>query len=487
MIENIKQKLNSKKEIIIYTIIAIIFFGRLYNLEYATDTYEVFNFSGKEIFYQFASNGRFITALIGVFIKQFNISEELIYLGSYILASLCIILSQYKLYQIIKKDVKNRFWQVIIPIIIIINPFLIELFLFIEKGIMVFSILASIYAIQNIIKYFENKNKKNLIYSFIFMIIANFSYQGTVGIFVSIAVIYILKYSKNIKQFITNNLITVLIYGIPALIDYIIVKFLYSASRINGEINIIESLQKIYENTIQMIIETYNILPKYLYISIIVFTFWILCYKICKEKHKKLLEILKIIYIIVVIIGISILPQFLQQTSQIWFVPRSTYSFASLYGILLLYLFAKFDLGKGLQTIFAVLSILLLMFELYKFQIIEIDRYKVNYLDYQISRQIVEMIDEYETYTNIEIKKIAICEDKSLKYTHNNIFATKDINIKSYFADWSTKAIIEYYTGKELEQIELEEIKNSFLNKNWDEFSKEQIILKEDVLIVCRY
>ena len=76
------------------------------------------------------------------------------------------------------------------------------------------------------------------------MLLANFSYQGVVGIFVAISIIYILKYSKNIKEFVINNICVALSYGIPAIIDYLLIKICYISSRINGEIILSGSLKK---------------------------------------------------------------------------------------------------------------------------------------------------------------------------------------------------------------------------------------------------
>ena len=100
-----------KKKILFFIIIIdLIFFGKLINLEFATDTYDVFNFNNKQIFWQYASAGRFVTAIIGYIVKIINLKEYTIYLGSYILAMVCLILSQYKLYKITNMLVleKNR-------------------------------------------------------------------------------------------------------------------------------------------------------------------------------------------------------------------------------------------------------------------------------------------------------------------------------------------------------------------------------------------
>ena len=261
-----------KKKILFFIIIIdLIFFGKLINLEFATDTYDVFNFNNKQIFWQYASAGRFVTAIIGYIVKIINLKEYTIYLGSYILAMVCLILSQYKLYKITnmlvleknRDDLYSKILVDLVSIIIILNPFLIELFLFVEKGIMIFAILMCIYAIEKFIKYLEYKDVKYLIYSMIFIFIGVCSYQGVVGIFIAISSICVLKYSKNIKEFIINNIIMFLVYGIPTGINYLIVKFCYSNTRIDGNIQITGSIVKILKNTKEMMVSTYNIMPKY--------------------------------------------------------------------------------------------------------------------------------------------------------------------------------------------------------------------------------
>lgn len=476
-----------KYAFVIYTIIAIIFFGILWKLEYATDTYQVFHFNSKQIFMQFAMSGRFLTAITGSFIKLINVADEVIYIFSYILAIICIILSQYKIFRIIEKDIQNKILKILIPTLIIINPFSIELFLFIEKGIMIFGILMCIYALENLIKFFENNQKKYIMYASVIMLIANCSYQGVVGIFVAVALVYIIKYSKNIKQFLVNNIIVGLIYGIPAIIDYIIVKIIFSQSRVNGKIVISESLEKIFSSAIEMIKYTYSILPKYLFILAIVFTFGILWCKIIKEK-RKVLEIFKYIYIIIGVIFISIIPQLMQPTSSIWFVPRATYGFASLFGILILYLSINYEM-KNIDTIVILLmSFIILGFQLQKFIQIEKDRYILNEKDYDVTEQIVERIEKYELKTKNKITKITIYEDSNVRYSYDGISPIRDTNIKSYFNDWSTIAILNYYLNRSLKKIDKDQsITKYFSEKNWNDFDEKQLIFKDDILILCKY
>lgn len=481
------------KDTSLYFFIAIssIFFINLLKIEYATDTYAVFNFTPSAIFYQFASSGRWITAVVGAILKVLKIKNEIMYMLSFVIAFVCIVLSQYKMYIIIKEDIKNNVFQKLVPILIIINIFSIELFLFIEKGIMTFAILMCVLAVDNLIKLLKFKNKKYLLYSVICMMMATCSYQGVVGLFVAIAMIYILKYSKTVKDFIKNNFIVALIYGIPAILDYCFVKIFYSSSRINGEIVFSETLKKININTQNMIKYTYNILPKYLLIIITLILIIISIYEIVKSKQSLkivFIEIGKIAYIIFGVIIVTILPQVMQSTQSIWFVPRSTYTFASIFGILMLYGCISYNLSKTNRCIIVFLSIILLVIQFNKFNIIEIDRYKLNALDFEVSKEICAQIKEYEKNTGIEIKNIAIYKDEIPNYTYENIFATGDINVKAYSAEWSCVEILNYYSGKKMSSVQIdEELEKYFKHKNWNSFNLEQIKFDGDTLHLCCY
>ena len=491
MVKKIKYILLDKN-LWIFTAIALIFFGTLTRMEFAVDTYATLTFSIQELINQFASSGRFLLILVGIILKILNLKRETIYSISYLLAIICMIISLYKLYTIIKDDIKTKTLRILIPILIILNAFSLELFLFIEKGIMIFSIMMCVFAVGEIKKWLEKGNKKNLILTLIFMLLANFSYQGVVGTFVAISIVYVIKYSKNIIDFIVNNIVVALSYGVPAITDYILIKLFYPTSRVSGELILSESLKKIYASTKGMIVNTYNMLPKYLLATIVFLVSLLIIYKILAKKDtikNKTLEILKIIYIILVVISVSIAPQIMQNTESIWFVARSTYPYASLFGILVLYLFMNFDNIKIWNKNFIIiLSAILLIAQFCRFNLIETARYKTNEMDYEITRKILEKINEYEKETENKITNIAIYEDKSISYSYDGIFSTGDTNIKAYAKDWSIMYILKYYSGKSLTQVDKNlEIEKKFKSKDWISFENEQLIFDGDTLHLCKY
>jgi len=81
------------------------------------------------------------------------------YILSFIIAIFFSSLSIYTLDKIINKYVNNRFLSSLISISIIINPFIIELWLFVEMGIMMLSIFSMIKAFTYFDNYLDKKIK----------------------------------------------------------------------------------------------------------------------------------------------------------------------------------------------------------------------------------------------------------------------------------------------------------------------------------------
>lgn len=492
MKEKVK-KIIQDKNLWLFTVITLLFFGILARMEFATDTYATLTFSLKEFAGQFISSGRFLLVVVGGILKVLSIKSETIYCISFLLAIICMIVSMYKLYNIIEEDISNKYIKKIIPILIVLNPFSIELFLYIEKGIMLLGVLMCIFAVGETKKWFEHKSSKYLISTFIFMLLANFCYQGVVGIYVTISLIYIIKYSKNIKQFIQNNIVVALSYGIPALIDYIIIKILSESSRVNGDIILIESLKKVFLSTKEMILKSFGTLPKYLFVSLICLLLIVIIYHIIRQKEETKFKILKLgglIYIIIGTIFASVAPQFMQSTDQIWLVARSTYSFASLFGILMFYLYSNFKINNISKLITVALSSILIVVQFYRFNIIQTDRYRINAIDEQLTKNICKKIDEYEKTSGNTITKIAFYEDKGIGYRYSETLdlGAGDMNIKAYAKDWAIQFIIKYYSGRNLGIVpQNPEIEEKFKNQDWNYFDKEQLIFDGETLHFCKY
>lgn len=483
------KKILCDKNLYIFSVITILFFGEFCILQYAPDTYSVFTNDLKHTVLHFLSCGRFVTGVASYFTMGIlKLENNATYALSYGLAIICTIISLYRLNNLIKKDVKNDIICIIMSTLIIINPFSIELFMYIEKGIMLLSVLLCVLAVEQVDKFF-NGNKKSILWTLIFMIIANCCYQGTVGLFVAISLIYIIKYSKNIKEFILNNIIVAMTYGIPALINFLLVRFIFSNARVNGEIILSESILKMIDGTKNMIVNTYDILPKYIFIIAIIILLGIIVCKAIRKKSsnkEKALQIAVAFYLIAGTLFATVAPQILQDTSSIWFVARSSYPMAAIIGILTLYLFMEFDLSNIEKNITIILLIIFFIIQFSNFMIYTIHNYIGNYIDKTISLEINSMIQEYEEETGNKIDSIAIYKDAIPQYVYPGLKASGDMNIKAYSADWCVSRILKLYTNRDFKVINNDtNKKEEFLQKNWDYFSKEQVIFENNVMHLC--
>ena len=488
--EYVKEMIIDKK-LYLFTIITFCFFGVYCNMQYAPDTYSVFSVSLKQTVLTFFGSGRIVTGIFFyILMGILKLSPNLTYIVSFSIAIICTILSLYRLYKLFAKDCKINALSCIAAILIIINIFSIELFTYIEKGTLMLSVLFCILAVEQIRNFFEGSTK-SFLFALIFMLIASCCYQGTVALFVAISLLYIIKYSKNIKQFIVNNVIVAFAYGIPAIINFVLVRFIFTNSRVEGKLVLMDSMKKILDGTKNMFIGTYQLFPKYLFLVIIVLLIGYMIYKIIKKqetKNKKVLQILGIGYIILGATFVTIAPQLLQNTESIWFVSRNTYAIASIIGILLAYAMILFEIKPKEIKIIIAISCIILVIQFVYFTRYSIDNYIVNYQDKQNVKQIEEVISKYEQETGNSITKIAFYNDKNPSYTYLDIHSTGDLNIKALYPDWAKTAVIKYYTGRVLEPIQSNEtIAERFKENDWNYYDKEQIILENDTIHLCNY
>lgn len=481
------KKILKDKKLYLFFLITIAFFGIFIHQQFATDTYAVLEEPGRKILTNFLQSGRIITAIFFVFIKIFKVPFSLSYLLSTIIAIFAITVSIYKLFYLLKNEiVKNELIATLISVMVIINPFSIELFLYIEKGVMTLAILFSVLAVDEFVKSLKNKTqKRNFILSIVYMCLSIFSYQGVAAIYIILSTIFVIKYSKNIKEFIVNTLKSLLVYGIPALLNVLIVKFVFVGNRVNGNFNFAESMSKI-KHGILLMFETYNILPKYFLITMFLILFIIAIIECIKNSKHKILSIVGLVYIDIVIIVATIAPFVMQNSASIWFVSRSTYGFASILAVQIIYICNFINEDKIAEYLIILLSIIILSLTFYRFIKIEIDHYILNYKDKVICQNIGKKIKEHENNTGIKINKISVYKDKNARYSYKNLFVTGDINITSFATDWSDANAICYFNNIKLEKVENNDnLKEYFKEKDWDNFNDEQITFENDTVNVC--
>lgn len=486
------KKLLKNKKIWIFFGIVLIFFGSMTKVEYTSDSYLFFKETWDKPFYHFLGLGRFISGFLWLSLCKTNFN--VMYVVSYTISIIVTTLSLYKLDELLKRDINNDLISSLISIIIIINPFTLELMLFYEKSILMLSILFNVLAVKKLDEAFSSNKKKDFLFVFIYMVLAYFSYQGTVALFLSLGVVYILKHSKNIKDFIIKNIQAGLLYAVPAVINYIPIKFIFKSSRMSGTLTMQEKILMIYNSLKEIIIKTSDVFPKYFFLTIVSISVIILIAKIIQSKNtnsKKAVYILGLIYIILANIVATVAPQVLQNWVSI--VPRNAYSIGAGLGIIWLYLCINFEFSDILRNTITVISMLFLVMQLISFNEVIIGHYQTNAIDRNIAEQIRDKVYEYEKDKNTTVKYFVLYSDVNKSAMYKNIRYYGDANAKAFANSWGTRGILDWQLTRELiddtsNKEKYDKYKEKFEEKNWNYFEiNEQVIIDGDTLYLCVY
>ena len=480
-------RLKFDRKLIYFILITLVFFGVFMRPEYALDSFCILENQGDAIYDSF-SQGRFLKGIFYILILKLNIGFGYKYIVSYLLSLFALVLAQFKLCRIISKDIKNELLSIIISIMIILNPFSIELMMFYEKGVMCLGILFAIYAFDLFNKNMEKKNIKYFILPSILMLLSDFSYQGISSIFIALSSIYIYKKSKNIKGFIINNIKMGLVYLIPALINVLIVRFIFVNTRVSGDVYIISTISAIFDQ-LPVMFKFFDIIPYSILLFVVYFISFIAFAIFRNSNYKeKLLDVFSYLYVFLAMFLSTIAPQLLQNTESVWLVPRSTYAFAAIFGLTFLLIMLKRPKSKYFKNGLVVLSIIVLFVQGYSFIKIEIDHYALNYLDRINSYKIGDKIREYEEETGKRVKYISYSEDQSKMYTYNGIRSRQDMNISGFSSDWSYRDMINHYTGLNLKDKKAtkEDMKRCS-SSNSNDFNIDKIIIENDTVKFCGF
>lgn len=202
-IKNSLEEMLKDKKIWIFFGIVLIFFGGMFKVEYSSDSYLFFQQGWEPPFTHFLQLGRFLSAFFWLLLCKTNFT--FMYIVSYVLALIFATLSIYKLNKLLERDIKNKFITGLISVLIVLNAFSLELMLFYEKAILILSVLFNILAIKKLDDFFTNKKMKDFWICFVYMLLAYFSYQGTVALFLSLRSCIYFKTCKRYKRLYNKN------------------------------------------------------------------------------------------------------------------------------------------------------------------------------------------------------------------------------------------------------------------------------------------
>jgi len=491
----------SKKGLIIFFstfIFTLLVFLNFINMHYATDTYNIINRGYKEYAIKYSLNdGRPIMCLISLIADFFNVPINVYIISLTIMALFVSCISVLKLKSIVMKyKYPKSLCQEIILLIIcyttIFNFMYLENMYFAECLIMAISILLFIISVDILLQ----KRPYYILKSLLLVILGVLFYQGTIGVFVSIAcIISIIKNKNNIKQILKDIIISAMFCGVALGINLIQIKiygniFNMTQTRMGDISQVFTNLKYVCFNLPIMLLNTADIFPKYTFFAYVILLFVsIWCYYLSKGT-KELLKVLNIVLIIFISLGSSFVLNIFSLTS--FGSARLMFSLGALIGYIFIYLYVNTDLLEKKALLSKMIKILLVSYFIIiviNYVYIMTEHEKIEILNSQECKKIDSYIREYENETGNIVKNIAVCYDSKVTYNYSSIRNQSSLCLRPLSAEWSDDGSINFYTGRDLKEVSMTNqlYISNFKGKNWDELSKEQFLFIGDTVYYCVY
>lgn len=491
----------------------VLFWGTLIRLNYACDTYSTimrgFIDAGTDMLVR---NGRIVTALFYWMIGVLNISTANAYLLSFLGGVVCAATAVYVLTNRLNKYSKFDYLNFLIAVLTIINPIVIDYFMFFEIVEFWGAILLAILALEELIYFWEAEGKrryKGIVMCFVWLILCVFCYQALPAFFVVLALPFIIHYSgKKFSNFIKNNIIVALIYGGANLVNIVWLYFVGSNKSTEiSSVNFSEINWAYIKGSIQMALwNGYGVLDLVFPSKTAERLLLVLVGCICVYCLNKMIREQQMHYVIKALGGAYIIAGsvFVEMALMIMGAygrPRMFYPLGAIWGIIMIELLVnvlpqkleaseiKRDYAnKAIMGVSAVVCLLLLIGEYCAFQNIIIDRYQTNARDKHTIEIVQQAIDEYEIETGYIIKNLVFYEDSDVPWAYGDVDWCQDVQVRAWVRSWSNVASFNYFTGKKYDTGEInKEYAEYFSSMNWDSFSYNQLIFDGSILHICVY
>lgn len=485
----IKNRKNITIFIILIVICSIVFYDFL-NMHYATDTYNIIDRGYEEYAIKYSLNdGRIFMCTISLIANFFNLPINIYIIALTLLSIVTSCLSIILLKNIIEKIKKPKsiFEEVILTIIcftIIFNFMFLENMQFAECFVMSISILLYIIA-ANIL---TSSNEKNYILkSTLLVILGVLFYQGTLGFFVVITVIFSLI--KEEKLLLKNLLISGIICVVSAGVNLIQIKLCgmllgMEQTRFGSIKNVLYMINYIMNSLGYILINTAGIYPKYLFMLFFIIT--IILTNLYLTKKESIWNFF-IILLTIITIGASFAINIFTLAG--FGTARMLFTLGALIGNIFLLIYAKTNVTFNRKCILSFVIILYCLTILINYMYIINKHTDVEKLTKEECKVIKSYIIEYEKTTGKKVEKIAIYSDSNPTYYYANIKNYSALCIRPLSVEWGDNGAINYWCNKKLKEIKpTGEIYNMyFAGKDWNKLAKEQFVFIDNVMHYCIY
>lgn len=486
----------TKKEILIYFIVvasAIIIFKNYIIGHYAVDTYAIADLGYKEYAIKiFLKAGRPFSCMLLLIADLINLPIKVLVMLSTIMAIFISALSIMKLREIIlkNKNVADKYNELIVIAIsfcTVFNFMYIENLYFAEASIIATAVYLSIVAANQLL----NLEKHNMIKSLMILLIAIFSYNAVINVYITSVVFLLIidKNSRTKKEIAKLFLSACTICLITIVLNFAQIKCICNGlgllqNRISSQTNYFTNIAYIFLNWADVLISTANLFPKYYFIAFLIAILipsMLYLYKTNKKINEEI-----ILFILVSIMSSFAISVF---TLSSFGTGRLLTPIGMLIGYLFMIIYIKTDIFESKKIIGyylkVILSIYLIINVAYFYNITK-EQQEINEIEKSKVKEINEYINCYEKENNIQVKHIAMkyvkgCKEKAFykKITSTNCIAV--------YAEASYDGVINFYTGRKLKEIGITEELNQKYEEKTRQIGENIYCCVDDVLICLVY
>lgn len=462
------KKIISKENVVYFTLAIIcsfiIFIPWLFKVHYTIDDYTIGYYGYQYYATKWSLNdGRVVMYLLIMIASIFNtpidgfiIINELI---GIIISCISVVFLIYTIYQHkTMKDIKSKILIFLICYFTIFNFMFIDCMYYIECSVMALSILCYMIAAKVLV---ENK-KHSFMKSFLILLIAFFSYQGTLCVFFTFMFLLSsinsgIKSKVLFKNFGKCCILSILTLSINMGFVHIVGKIMnLQQTRLSGFQKFYQNIDYIIKKTSDILIRSCNQYPSGLFLVLLTFLsiiFFVAAYQ-NKDDNKKLIR-----YVILILIGIASTSIFFVVTKSSFECGRMRITIGSLIGYIFIYIYLLTNIfEKKTWHQYACIFILLIyiMNTIYSYEKIMVEQLKVNMLEKEEASQIVDYIQHYEETTGNKVSYLV--EVKSFHQYNKSFYPAIKTHIPSMNASGlrhydKTYSTISFYTTKRLKLV----------------------------------
>lgn len=462
---------------------------------YTNDSYYISAYGYDYYVRHFLLSNRMFSALFLLIFKWLDIPfyKEITIMA--VILTFIMVLAWFILYKFVIKLMKKEksiIYNILIGLasfLVVFNMCTAEGLLYVKVGTMPFGILFAILGACIL----ATDRKFKYVISLILVTMSGLFYQATSAMFVLLALVLIaIKHKGNIKAIIKDTIFIAVIYGIAMIVNFIGVKIW--AKILGDEFrkfempSIVAILATILKFGETILIDNVGIGPKYFYLALIAILTVIFIIGIILRK-KDYFMILEYVTLIILSIIIPIIPILATPATQ-YIEPRMAMCFGSIIGILIIFLLAVVEIDRNKYLLIAVATITIFNFIINSVFLITASSATLvtNRLDHFIVKDIIQEIEKYETTSGKTIKNVGVAFDKKYTMYYEGEPALRCYNVRSMGTSWAVKEIISTFTGRTFKNTNVpQDVKEKFLQNDWDRYNKEQLVFEEENLYICIY